>query len=579
MFPTVVTSTFDNTGGSFEYRVGGATVTGVSFQVVTITFDAIAVGTTLIDVDIVQYGSDGGAYGVNGGANDGSIEVTGSTSVVTFSAPVFNPAFYVSCEFGIFGNPPVNPKDPPPPLEHNWKLMLRGSGLQKIDLNVVAHAVNVTDEGGSVTFTVTGPGGFVGAKTVPQPLTLGDNAEILKLALTGDTIYDLKVTVTGDPSKPRIARHYKVGAVQPSVELGINGNGVRYFEARNVLQINAGSSETGVEVVVSVDDPLGPGEVVDQASAIDYTVIDISGTEVAGPTADTLIPGSPVTIGFTRSGGFVDPYTVFTVANGHTNMVKTTGSDLGFYVKECEAEPQPFHITLSPDFAVNDVGTDHTVTATVTGTAGPGFPVDVPVSGVFVGFLVFFGGPNGGDDSATTGTCSVNIACTTDNSGQVSWTYTGSGGVGGDVIEAGFDDGSGFPNISNHVIKDWVAPTPTADARTIGFWKNHEELIAEIIASDPIGPLTVEQIVAILKDSSAKDARDALRAQNTATIPNLKNGADPFATGDDIRPTVQAARAFLFAHSEDPVTRKHADRQEALDLKDLLDEFNNSGEE
>ena len=457
--------------------------------------------------------------------------------------------------------------------------MLRGSGLQKIDLNVVAHAVNVTDEGGSVTFTVTGPGGFVGAKTVPQPLTLGDSAEILKLALTGGTIYDLKVTVTGDPSKPRIARHYKVGAVQPSVELGINGNGVRYFEARNVLQINAGSSETGVEVVVSVDDPLGPGEVVDQASAIDYTVIDISGTEVAGPTADTLIPGSPVTIGFTRSGGFVDPYTVFTVANGHTNMVKTTGSDLGFYVKECEAEPQPFHITLSPDFAVNDVGTDHTVTATVTGTAGPGFPVDVPVSGVFVGFLVFFGGPNGGDDSATTGTCSVNIACTTDNSGQVSWAYTGSGGVGGDVIEAGFDDGSGFPNISNHVIKDWVAPTPTADARTIGFWKNHGELIAEIIASDPIGPLTVEQIVAILKDSSAKDARDALRAQNTATILNLKNGADPFATGDDIRPTVQAARAFLFAHSEDPVTRKRADRQEALDLKDLLDEFNNSGEE
>jgi hypothetical protein len=165
--------------------------------------------------------------------------------------------------------------------------MVRGTATHYyVDLRVVAHAVNVAEEGGSVTFTVTDPAGptFIGDRTVPQPATLGDNVEILSLTLTGGTIYDLKVTLNAPSSTTlRTARHYKIGAAQPSVELGIEGDGLHYFEGRNVLQINADVSP--VAVVVSADDSTAPGEVPPQATTTDYTVIDSFGTVVTAMTA------------------------------------------------------------------------------------------------------------------------------------------------------------------------------------------------------------------------------------------------------------------------------------------------------
>jgi hypothetical protein len=75
-------------------------------------------------------------------------------------------------------------------------------------------------------------------------------------------------------------------------------------------------------------------------------------------------------------------------------------------------------ISLTPDTATNDVGTDHTVTATVTDLLGD------PVEGVEVTFEVT-DGPN----AAAEGTCSANADCTTDANGQVSFTYTGDGDI------------------------------------------------------------------------------------------------------------------------------------------------------
>ncbi len=131
-----------------------------------------------------------------------------------------------------------------------------------------------------------------------------------------------------------------------------------------------------------------------------------------------------------------------------------------------------------------------------------------------------------------------------------------------------------------------LPPPPLADARTIGYWKNHSDLIAGILAVKPINlgnvanPIlvtTAEEAVEILGNANGKDARDALSAQLLAAILNLRNGADPLATGVDIRPTVNAAKDFLATHN-DPVTGKHPDREYALALKDKLDAFNNSGE-
>ena len=128
-------------------------------------------------------------------------------------------------------------------------------------------------------------------------------------------------------------------------------------------------------------------------------------------------------------------------------------------------------------------------------------------------------------------------------------------------------------------------PEEFPGARTIGYWKTepHRDHLEAMVAISPIdlGDTIVEtadQGVEVLSNSKAKDARDALRAQLLGTILNLRNGADPDAAGDDIGSVVEDSIEFLATH-EDPVLRKDTDREEALDLKDLLDEYNNSGDE
>jgi hypothetical protein len=91
----------------------------------------------------------------------------------------------------------------------------------------------------------------------------------------------------------------------------------------------------------------------------------------------------------------------------------------------------PGSIDLTPPTATNFVGTTHTVTATVQDGVPP-----APAVGVTVTFAVT-SGPNAG----ATGTCSPNADCTTDQSGKVSFTYTGAGSIDSgdtDTISASF---------------------------------------------------------------------------------------------------------------------------------------------
>lgn len=120
------------------------------------------------------------------------------------------------------------------------------------------------------------------------------------------------------------------------------------------------------------------------------------------------------------------------------------------------------------------------------------------------------------------------------------------------------------------------------DARTIGYWQNHEEHLREVLASGSIDlgdttVTTVDGAIDILSNGNAKDARQALRAQILATILNLINGSDPFVTGEDIQPVVASAVNFLETHPMQ-ITGAHPARQEALSMKDILDAYNNSGE-
>lgn len=119
-------------------------------------------------------------------------------------------------------------------------------------------------------------------------------------------------------------------------------------------------------------------------------------------------------------------------------------------------------VTLSPLFEINDLETDHTVTAEVI-TQGQ------PVVGGLVNFSILEG-PNSGLTSGPDGFCSPNPDCTTDANGEVSWTYTGTleAGPGTDTIESSIDDVVVGAAFSNTVEKEWVFPLK--DVPTLSEW-------------------------------------------------------------------------------------------------------------
>lgn len=98
-------------------------------------------------------------------------------------------------------------------------------------------------------------------------------------------------------------------------------------------------------------------------------------------------------------------------------------------------------ILLSPDSAVNDIDTQHTVTAKVQDDNGN------PVEGREVTFNIVSGPHAGLTDSDTT-----------DSNGEATFTYTGTS-EGTDTIEASFVNSEGETVTSNQVTKTWEKPT------------------------------------------------------------------------------------------------------------------------
>ena len=125
--------------------------------------------------------------------------------------------------------------------------------------------------------------------------------------------------------------------------------------------------------------------------------------------------------------------------------------------------PDPLTVLLDPPTATNEIFTDpeHTVTATVE-------RMGVPEGGVLVEFEIV-SGPNRGEVSdPNTGEC-VPDDCTTDENGQVSWTYSTNEDTGTDVIVATvFDEQTVEFVESNTVEKIWIVPPK--DVPTISQW-------------------------------------------------------------------------------------------------------------
>ncbi len=98
-------------------------------------------------------------------------------------------------------------------------------------------------------------------------------------------------------------------------------------------------------------------------------------------------------------------------------------------------------VEVTPEFAENVVGSDHTVTVTVTYDG-------LPTTGITVDFFVL-AGPNVG----------LFLSGFTDPVGQISFEYTGSGGVGTDEIQVCATSQAGDQTCRTDIFKDWV-PLP-----------------------------------------------------------------------------------------------------------------------
>lgn len=107
-------------------------------------------------------------------------------------------------------------------------------------------------------------------------------------------------------------------------------------------------------------------------------------------------------------------------------------------------------ITLTPPNATNEVGQTHTVTATLIDLLGN------PQPGVTVNFSII-SGPN----SPSNGSAMTNA------SGQATFTYTGTGGVGMDNITACFNQ-AGTVVCSQVATKEWTALPELIEGRMTG---------------------------------------------------------------------------------------------------------------
>lgn len=185
--------------------------------------------------------------------------------------------------------------------------------------------------------------------------------------------------------------------------------------------------------------------------------LDMSGTNAIGYTGPvhtyaTLPPGTDAGL-IIYNGLDVDYMTTSTSPTSATpagNLAKIWLQELQqlFNPSDLPGTNPVVGIILTPDTATLNVGTDHTVTATITDLLGE------PQENIEVIFSV-----DSGPNVETNGTCSVNSDCTTDANGQVSFTYTGDGGIGTDQIKGCFTSATGQTVCSSLVTAEWIAAT------------------------------------------------------------------------------------------------------------------------
>ena len=118
------------------------------------------------------------------------------------------------------------------------------------------------------------------------------------------------------------------------------------------------------------------------------------------------------------------------------------------------------------------------------------------------------------------------------------------------------------------------APPPGLGCtRTIGYWKNHEEVLASYLPQTLGGTVVSSVSVAdAIISTGGSNGIDKLRAQMLAAKLNVAKGA----SGATIAEALAAADAFLSTHAPaDWRTLSKAEQQQVLAWKDVFDAYNN----
>ncbi len=449
----------------------------------------------------------------------------------------------------------------PNQLTQNWYVKADGAGT----LTVMPRITTVNEsESGKMTFTVYDPtSAQVVAPNNPQTLvfptgpgTLGTSAAGAPIVINSGAfsggIYKVIVTLV-PPQSGAVAHHYNID-FKGAIEAGMESPSLRQIEpAPATWGLNVSSGENLAVRVSSVG-------LIAGATSAQIVLRDPSGNAVITRNVSGSTPFDEMLSVPGAAGGRWSLYvnTAVMPGSGHYSIDKQSGPDRGIYLTwrtfgrgsiavniNVSGGPLPNPVTVN--IYRQPLGQPEVLVATFPASAGTTVSPQLEVGMYRVEIVP--------PPRFTADVTSVVVAVTCNKQTIATFNLT---------------------------------EQPSQPARTIGYWKNHPEKIADILTNGPIrlgdpppgDPLlvsTVAQALDILGNASAKDARDMLKAQLLAAILNLRNGADPMVTGSDIRPVVNAARHFLATHSA-PVDGKHPDRALALELKDKLDAFNNSGE-
>lgn len=205
----------------------------------------------------------------------------------------------------------------------------------------------------------------------------------------------------------------------PSLTNGLSADG-RFAVFQSVAS-NLVAGDTNVTTDVFVRDRL--------TEATTRVNVPSSGVQANGPSFNAAISGDGRVVAFASDASNLVPGD----ANNTTDV----------FISICR--PSATAIALDPVAATNEVGTNHTVTATVT-------DLGQPLAGVVVRFSV-------------AGSVTAAGSCTTDALGQCSFTYTGPALPGADLIAAyADDDGDAEQDVTEPVAAATKAWTMTAAA-------------------------------------------------------------------------------------------------------------------